>query len=54
MDENYLNVAIYEPIEFDVIIVFAERADEDFGNFEPSDVETELRADNNAGMKRVL
>lgn len=35
-------MTINQPVEFDVVIVFSERVDENFCNFQPSDVETEL------------
>lgn len=38
----YLNMAIYEPIQFNVIVVFAEWINQNFSDFQPTDVETEL------------
>jgi hypothetical protein len=35
-------VAVNKPIEFNVVIIFAKGIDENFGHFQPADVETEL------------
>lgn len=39
---THLYVAIDQPIQFDVIVVFAEWIDEHFGNFQPSNVKAKL------------
>ena len=35
-------MSVDEPIQLDVIVVFAERVDEHFSYFQPANVETEL------------
>jgi hypothetical protein len=33
---------VNHPVKFDVVVIFAEWVDQDFGNFEPSHIEAEL------------
>lgn len=39
---THLYVAIDQPVQLDVIVVFAEWIDEHFGNFQPSNVKAKL------------
>lgn len=39
---TYFDVSIDQPVEFDVIIIFAEWIDQHFGNFEPADKKRKL------------
>jgi hypothetical protein len=34
---------VNKPVEFNVIVVFTERIDQNFSYFQPSDIETELK-----------
>lgn len=48
----YLDVSVYQPIQLDVIVVFAERINQHLGDFQPSDVETKLQENINFIKKR--
>lgn len=39
---TYFDVSVYEPVKFDVIVIFTEGSDQDFCNLQPTDVEAEL------------
>jgi hypothetical protein len=39
----YLHVAVDKPVQFNVIIILAEGIDKNFSHFQPSDVEAELK-----------
>lgn len=39
----YLHVSIDQVVELKVIVILAKRVDQSFGNFEPSDVKSELK-----------
>lgn len=39
---TYLDMTINQPIQFDIIVVFAEWIDEDLSYFQPTDVEAKL------------
>lgn len=39
-------MSIYQPIQFDVVVVLAERIYKYLGYFQPSNVKTELKANN--------
>lgn len=38
----YLNVAIDQPVQLDVVVILTEWINQNLGNFEPADVEAEL------------
>jgi len=40
---TYFDVSIDKPVQFDVVVVLAERVDQHFGDFQPSDVEAKLQ-----------
>jgi len=39
---TYLQVSIYEPVNFEIIVIFSKRVDERFRYLEPAHVEKEL------------
>jgi hypothetical protein len=43
-------MTVNEPVEFYVVIVLTERVDKNFGNFQPPDVEAELKRNNETQM----
>lgn len=48
----YLNVAIDQPVQLDVVVILAEWINENFGDFQPANVEAELA--NNETSASVL
>jgi len=40
---SHLDMSIYQPVQLDVVVIFAKRINQHLCDFQPSDVKTELQ-----------
>lgn len=51
---TYFDVSVDQPIQFNVVIVFAKRIDQDLGHFQPSNIKAKLKGEKNVYFVKFL
>lgn len=52
-DVSHLDVTINKPVQLDIIVILTEWINENFGNFQPTDVEAKLMSEKIVNLNKV-